>query len=102
LAATAEAAVSGANINPRSPDSYIQHVYPIEAREHVTSGTGGASGGCWCGPDLYRLCTACYSDDPGCWACGGEGIVRIEAIVPGDRVIVVHRYVPDDATSAMG
>jgi hypothetical protein len=97
MATTAEAAVSEANIKPQSPDSYIHHVYPIEAREHVTRGTG-----CWCGPDLYRLCTACYGDDPGCWACGGEGIVRIEAIVPGDRVIVVHRYIPDDVTSVVG
>jgi hypothetical protein len=97
-----EAAVSEANVKPQSPDSYINHVYPIESREHVTSGAGGASGGCWCDPDLYRLCTACDGDDPGCWVCGGEGIVRIEAIVPGDRVIVVHRFIPDDATSAMG
>jgi hypothetical protein len=93
----AEAAVSEARIVPQSPDSYIHHVYPIEAREHVTRGTN-----CWCGPDLYRLCTACYSDDLDCWRCGGEGIVPVAAIVPGDRVIVVHHFIPDDATSAMG
>jgi hypothetical protein len=102
LEATAEGAVSEANIKPQSPDSYIHHVYPIEAREHVTSGAVGASGGCWCGPDLYRLCTACYDDDPGCWRCGGEGIVPVGVIVPGDRVIVVHHFIPDDATSAVG
>jgi hypothetical protein len=89
--------VSEANIKPQSPDSYIHHVYPIEAREHVTRGTG-----CWCGPDLYRLCTVCDGDAPGCWACGGDGIVEIDKIVPGDRVIVVHRYIPDDVTFAMG
>jgi hypothetical protein len=97
MAATAEAAVSEARIVPRSPDSYIHHVYPIELREHVTRGTG-----CWCGPDLYRLCTACYNYDPGCWACEGYGIVEIDKIVPGDRVLVVHHFIPDDATFAMG
>jgi hypothetical protein len=94
--------VSEARIDPQSPDSYIRHVYPIEDREHVTSGAGGASGGCWCGPDLYRLCTACDGDDPDCWRCGGEGIVPVAVIVPGDRVIVVHHFIPDDATSATG
>jgi hypothetical protein len=89
--------VSEANIKPQSPGPYVHHVYPIEVREHVTSGDV-----CWCGPDLYRLCTACDGDDPDCWRCGGEGIVPVAAIVPGDRVIVVHRYIPDDATFAMG
>jgi hypothetical protein len=88
-----EGAMSEARIDPQAPNSNVHHVYPIEAREHVLEGTG-----CWCGPDLYRLCTACDGDDPGCWACEGEEIVRIEAIVPGDRAIVVHHYIPDDAT----
>jgi hypothetical protein len=52
--------------------------------------------------ECQRLCTACDGDDPDCWRCGGEGIVPVAAIVPGDRVIVVHRYIPDDATFAMG
>jgi hypothetical protein len=63
-----------------------------------SSGPAGASGGCWCGPDLYRLCTACDGADISCWCCDGEGIVPVEAIVPGDKIIVVHHFIPDDAT----
>jgi hypothetical protein len=64
-----------------------------EAWEHVLEGTG-----CWCGPDLYRLCWACDGDDPGCSECEGKGIVPIDAIVPGDWGIVVHRLIPEDVT----
>jgi hypothetical protein len=79
-----------------TPGPTVHHVYPIEAREHATRGTC-----CWCGPDIYRLCTACDGDDPDCWACEGDGIILIEAIVPGDWVIVVHHFIPDDATFSM-
>jgi hypothetical protein len=96
-----EEPVSEARIDQQSSGSTVYHVYPIEEREHVTSGAAGASGGCWCGPDLYRLCTACDGDDPDCWACEGYGIVEIDAIVPGDRILVVHHFIPDDATFVM-
>jgi hypothetical protein len=67
-----EGMVSEANIKPQSPGSNINHVYLIEPREHVTVGTG-----CWCGPDLYRLCTACDDYAPCCWSCEGWGIVDV-------------------------
>jgi hypothetical protein len=92
------ATMCDARIVEEGPRPDVHHVYPVEAREHITSGTTGAGGICWCRPDLYRVCTACDGDDWGCWCCDGDGVVPIEAMLPGDRVIVVHHFIPDDAT----
>ena len=72
----------------------LHHVYPVGAgvREHVTTGIG-----CWCEPHVYRVCTQC-DRDPACWACEGDGIIRIDVdeMMVGDRVLVVHHYISDD------
>lgn len=41
-----------------------QHVLKIVGREHITTGLG-----CWCLPDIYRLCQQCDGSDDGCWHC---------------------------------
>jgi hypothetical protein len=92
-----EGAMSEARIHPQRPGSRIGQVYPVEEREHVIVGTR-----CWCRPHLYRYCIQCDFDDPACWACGGDGIIRIRRMAPGDRVLVVHHFIPDDATFLKG
>lgn len=74
----------------REGDPSVHHVYPTAGRGHVTDGPG-----CWCGPDLYRVCTQCDGDDAGCWACD-EGLARVDAARPGDRLLVVHHRIEDD------
>lgn len=46
---------------------------------------------CWCNPWIFRLCPECVELEPrpGCWRCGGDGVLRVE---PGDPppYLVMH------------
>jgi hypothetical protein len=56
---------------------------------------------CWCEPLLFRLCTQCdgqgnADDGSYCWVCD-EGLIEVgrDEILPGDRILVVHHYIPE-------
>lgn len=48
---------------------------------------------CWCEPAIVQACPECASapekPDPGCWHCGGRGVVPVYD--PEGDVIVIHR-----------
>jgi len=75
----------------RGKRNRVGHAYPSEGRPHVL-----VDGRCWCEPDLYRYCTQC-DYDPACWACDGDGIIRIDEPTMGDPLLYVHHGISEDA-----
>lgn len=67
---------------------------------HVTDGRR-----CWCDPELLQLCPACQLDtepetepDPGCWQCGGRGLVPMYD--PDSDCVIVHRTIEEIINAA--
>jgi hypothetical protein len=64
----------------------IEHVYPVEEREHLTEGLT-----CWCRPKYVTPCDECDGDS--CWNCGGTGVLHVDDPETHDGpfgVMVIH------------
>lgn len=67
------------------------HVYPVDRKNRSTHITK-KHGQCWCEPEHMNVCSESDAQGecvPGCWRCGGRGLVPVYD--PDLPILLVHR-----------